>query len=87
MSISERVRVNAVCVCVPRPVPADGVKGKTWGPSTLHQRERSQIFTKVTDGGPKRWSKSAPNLEKRARDAGHLNIATLQEIGTQSIPF
>lgn len=68
---------------MPWPVPADGVKGKTWGPSTLHQRERSQIFTRVADGGPKRWSKSAPNLEKRARDAGHLNIATLQEIGTQ----
>jgi len=38
------------------------------------------------DGGHKRWSKSAPNLEKRARDAGHLNIATLQEIGTHPLP-
>ncbi|KAJ8944353.1 hypothetical protein NQ318_011485 [Aromia moschata] len=24
-------------------LPADGVKGKTWGPSTCHQRERGQI--------------------------------------------
>ncbi|XP_067011657.1 mitogen-activated protein kinase kinase kinase 11 [Anabrus simplex] len=47
-------------------LPADGVKGKTWGPSTCHQRERGQIITRVVDGaGQKRWSKSAPNLEKR----------------------
>ncbi|XP_059482536.1 mitogen-activated protein kinase kinase kinase 10-like isoform X2 [Neocloeon triangulifer] len=72
-------------------LPADGVKGKTWGPSTLHQRERSQIFTRVADGGHKRWSKSAPNLEKHARshaaavaaaarEGGVVNIGTLQEI-------
>lgn len=68
-------------------VPADGVKGKTWGPSTLHQRERGQIITRVVDGvpgGPKRWSRSAPNLEKHAaaaRGVGTPNIAALQEIG------
>ncbi|KAF4523509.1 hypothetical protein B566_EDAN004580 [Ephemera danica] len=71
------------------PVPADGVKGKTWGPSTLHQRERGQIFTRVVDGGHKRWSRSAPNLEKHARNhgvyalppgGGVVNIGTLQEI-------
>ncbi|XP_069687261.1 mitogen-activated protein kinase kinase kinase 10-like isoform X2 [Periplaneta americana] len=68
-------------------LPADGVKGKTWGPSTLHQRERGQIITRVVDGvpgGPKRWSRSAPNLEKHAaaaRGGGPPNIAALQEIG------
>lgn len=47
-------------------VPADGVKGKTWGPSTLHQRERGQIplrpLLAPRPGGI--WSKSAPNLDK-----------------------
>ncbi|KAJ9601331.1 hypothetical protein L9F63_000512, partial [Diploptera punctata] len=64
-------------------LPADGVKGKTWGPSTLHQRERGQIISRVP-GGPKRWSRSAPNLEKHAaaaaRGGGPPNIAALQEI-------
>ncbi|KAG8243543.1 JUN kinase kinase kinase activity protein [Homalodisca vitripennis] len=49
-------------------VPADGVKGKTWGPSTCHQRERGQIMNR-----PKRWSKSAPNLEKPARPRAFLD--------------
>lgn len=47
-------------------VPADGVKGKTWGPSTCHQRERGQIPLRPQlaprPGGI--WSKSAPNLDK-----------------------
>uniref|UniRef100_A0A6P7H6Y5 Uncharacterized protein LOC114345087 n=1 Tax=Diabrotica virgifera virgifera TaxID=50390 RepID=A0A6P7H6Y5_DIAVI len=44
-------------------LPADGVKGKTWGPSTCHQRERGQIMLP----SPNRtalWSKSAPNLDR-----------------------
>ncbi|XP_011504938.1 PREDICTED: uncharacterized protein LOC105367820 isoform X3 [Ceratosolen solmsi marchali] len=67
-------------------LPADGVKGKTWGPSTLHQRERGAIIssacspssstgcpgigiggvdsTTATVVGGKRWSRSAPDLEK-----------------------
>ncbi|XP_054260814.1 mitogen-activated protein kinase kinase kinase 11-like isoform X2 [Macrosteles quadrilineatus] len=49
-------------------LPADGVKGKTWGPSTCHQRERGQIMTR-----PKRWSKSAPNLEKPSRPRALLD--------------
>ncbi|KAL7295717.1 hypothetical protein TKK_0011062 [Trichogramma kaykai] len=73
-------------------LPADGVKGKTWGPSTLHQRERGAIIP-PNAGSPtspsgsagidgvsnimmmsgdssavastgKRWSRSAPDLEK-----------------------
>ncbi|KAF5308833.1 hypothetical protein FQR65_LT00533 [Abscondita terminalis] len=46
-------------------LPADGVKGKTWGPSTCHQRERGQIpllRPAPRPGGI--WSKSAPNLDK-----------------------
>ncbi|XP_043481573.1 mitogen-activated protein kinase kinase kinase 11-like isoform X2 [Leptopilina heterotoma] len=48
-------------------LPADGVKGKTWGPSTLHQRERGAIISQPPNPaspGGKRWSRSAPDLEK-----------------------
>lgn len=46
-------------------MPADGVKGKTWGPSTCHQRERGQIplLRPIPKPGGI-WSKSAPNLDK-----------------------
>ncbi|XP_066985180.1 mitogen-activated protein kinase kinase kinase 10-like isoform X2 [Macrobrachium rosenbergii] len=47
-------------------LPADGVKGKTWGPSTAHQKERGHIIPHHHDN-QKRWSKSAPNLEKPLR--------------------
>ncbi|XP_042239484.1 mitogen-activated protein kinase kinase kinase 9-like isoform X4 [Homarus americanus] len=47
-------------------LPADGVKGKTWGPSTAHQKERGHIIPQHHDN-QKRWSKSAPNLEKTLR--------------------
>lgn len=54
-------------------VPADGVKGKTWGPSTCHQRERGQIMSRVAGhGAHKRWSKSAPNLEKPSRPLAQI---------------
>lgn len=36
------------------------MKGKTWGPSTFHQRERIPIRPAPRPGGV--WSKSAPNL-------------------------
>lgn len=72
-------------------VPADVVKGKTWGPSTFHQRERVHII----DGSPsysssptttaiKGWSKSAPNLEKHPSSV-RSNFAALREIGTLSL--
>lgn len=48
-------------------MPSDGVKGKTWGPSTCHQRERGQIIAHVAPDSHKRWSRSAPNLEKNSR--------------------
>lgn len=43
-------------------MPADGVKGKTWGPSTLHQRERGQLPMAAHRPRVQRFSKSAPNL-------------------------
>ncbi|XP_076243498.1 mitogen-activated protein kinase kinase kinase 10 isoform X2 [Calliopsis andreniformis] len=69
-------------------LPADGVKGKTWGPSTLHQRERGAIITQPPNPaspGGKRWSRSAPDLEKTPLRTALLASAHrsphLQEIG------
>ncbi|XP_043283929.1 uncharacterized protein [Venturia canescens] len=69
-------------------LPADGVKGKTWGPSTLHQRERGAIITQPVNPsspGGKRWSRSAPDLEKTPLRTALLANAQrsplLQEIG------
>ncbi|XP_050520331.1 mitogen-activated protein kinase kinase kinase 10-like isoform X2 [Daktulosphaira vitifoliae] len=67
-------------------LPADGIKGKTWGPSTLHQRERVQIIcgspsyqSSPTSSTIKGWSRSAPNLEKHPTSV-RSNFAALQEI-------
>ncbi|XP_076243501.1 uncharacterized protein LOC143184858 isoform X4 [Calliopsis andreniformis] len=72
-------------------LPADGVKGKTWGPSTLHQRERGAIITQPPNPaspGGKRWSRSAPDLEKTPLRTALLASAHrsphLQEIGNPS---
>lgn len=54
------------------------MKGKTWGPSTCHQRERGQIIARVPDSH-RQWSKSAPNLEKNSRPS--LTNYALHEIG------
>jgi mitogen-activated protein kinase kinase kinase 9 len=52
-------------ICFIPSVPADGVKGKTWGPSTVHQKERAHIRPVVERAeGHRQWSRSAPNLEK-----------------------
>ncbi|XP_058455589.1 mitogen-activated protein kinase kinase kinase 11 isoform X2 [Malaya genurostris] len=45
-------------------LPADGMKGKTWGPSTLHQRERGHLPALRTTVRTPHFSKSAPNLDK-----------------------
>ncbi|XP_062714401.1 mitogen-activated protein kinase kinase kinase 11-like isoform X2 [Aedes albopictus] len=45
-------------------LPADGMKGKTWGPSTLHQRERSNLPALRSTVRTPHFSKSAPNLDK-----------------------
>ena len=59
--------------------PMDGVKGKTWGPSSLSRDRHPRSPWVFNDG---RWSKSAPNLEKSLHHLGaHSNISALQEIG------
>lgn len=57
------------------------MKGKTWGPSTCHQRERVQITNlRPTQNKGAIWSKSAPNLDKTrnvlsrpANDIGNIS--------------
>lgn len=48
-------------------VPADGTKGKRWGPSSVHYRERQSHRTRknhqLVDTN-KRWSRSARNLSR-----------------------
>ncbi|XP_042913371.1 mitogen-activated protein kinase kinase kinase 9 isoform X2 [Parasteatoda tepidariorum] len=66
-------------------VPVDGVKGKTWGPSTVHQKERGHSRRLLIDGN-KKWSKSAPNLEKSQRGAYSSvlsNFGALPECGSE----
>ncbi|XP_060532516.1 mitogen-activated protein kinase kinase kinase 11 isoform X2 [Cylas formicarius] len=53
-------------------MPADGVKGKTWGPSTCHQRERGHItMLRPAANSSALWSKSAPNLDKTRPSPSH----------------
>lgn len=62
----------------------DGLKGKTWGPSTVHQKERCHSRQMLLIDGNKRWSKSAPNLEKSPIPlsiGGILNAAALNDSG------
>lgn len=61
-------------------LPADGVKGKTWGPSTCHQKERGQIMIPTAKTSAV-WSKSAPNLDK-TRPSPHRHPHS--EIGNTS---
>ncbi|XP_030745564.1 mitogen-activated protein kinase kinase kinase 11-like isoform X3 [Sitophilus oryzae] len=60
-------------------MPADGVKGKTWGPSTCHQRERGQLTMLRPAHDNKHtaaiWSKSAPNLDKTKLGQGSAAMA------------
>ncbi|XP_070578982.1 mitogen-activated protein kinase kinase kinase 9-like isoform X2 [Ptychodera flava] len=51
------------------------VKGKTWGPSSVHQKEKEKRkqaakMRSLSDGGSLQWSTSAPNLEKTLRSYG-----------------
>lgn len=52
-------------------MPTDGIKGKTWGPSTLHQRERVNLpaLSQASASTPQ-FSKSAPNLDKSRVNGG-----------------
>lgn len=50
-------------------MPTDGIKGKTWGPSTVHQRKRTDLCVPSSNVRKPTFSKSAPNLDK-SRTAG-----------------
>ena len=59
--------------------PIDGIKGKTWGPSTM-QKDRFRPSTSIL--GNDRCCKSAPNIQKTLYHlGGHSNIGALQELG------
>jgi len=63
--------------------PVDGIKGKTWGPSTM-QKDRYRPTTSIL--GNDRCCKSAPNIQKSlCHLGGHSNIGALQELGTLSV--
>ncbi|KOB75889.1 Uncharacterized protein OBRU01_06468, partial [Operophtera brumata] len=57
-------------------LPADGVKGKTWGPSTVHQRSRTHLPLPSSAAPPlaprprTRFSNSAPDLPPATRHPG-----------------
>ncbi|XP_045180242.2 mitogen-activated protein kinase kinase kinase 11-like [Mercenaria mercenaria] len=59
--------------------PADAIKGKTWGPSSVQKDRRQRTSVILSDG---RWSQSAPSLEKNLRhlSGGHSNFSALQEM-------
>ncbi|XP_028037171.1 mitogen-activated protein kinase kinase kinase 9 [Bombyx mandarina] len=50
-------------------LPADGVKGKTWGPSTVHQRSRSRTQLPLPADGVKgkTWGPSTVHQRSRSR--------------------
>ena len=62
-------------------VPADGVKGKTWGPSTVGgvTKVRPNI---VDESGQSRFSKSASSLEKAPRTLSVVpSVTSVPELG------
>lgn len=61
-------------------LPADGIKGKTWGPSTLHQRERGHLPELLPTVRTPQFSKSAPNLDKSRNAATLPTTASRNEI-------
>lgn len=69
--------VNSFCShLILHTVPAGNVKGKTWGPSTVHQRERGHLpAMRQTSARAPQFSKSAPNLDKSRTPA----ISLLQQ--------
>ncbi|XP_036345188.1 mitogen-activated protein kinase kinase kinase isoform X2 [Rhagoletis pomonella] len=60
-----------IVALTPPQLPPDGYKGKTWGPSTVHQRERPHLPALLATEWPgpastsSLFSKSAPNLDKK----------------------
>ncbi|KAL1425637.1 hypothetical protein MTO96_019058 [Rhipicephalus appendiculatus] len=62
-----------------------GLKGKTWGPSSVHQRERQSPRARknlLVDAN-KRWSRSAPNLP-RGDDDDQASMMTPLLAGTSA---
>ncbi|XP_064489726.1 mitogen-activated protein kinase kinase kinase 11-like isoform X2 [Ornithodoros turicata] len=69
-------------------LPVDGAKGKTWGPSSVHQRERGSPCTRkhLLVETNKRWSRSAPNLPRNLGVANALMELSLEDgYGTASM--
>ncbi|KAG8197395.1 hypothetical protein JTE90_013515 [Oedothorax gibbosus] len=68
-------------------LPTGIVKGKTWGPSTVHQKERhgqqASARRHLLVEGNKRWSRSAPNLQKRHHTPPTPAPPTLTEYGSE----
>lgn len=66
------------------------MKGKTWGPSTVHQKERVHIrpLVDMTDGQHRQWSRSAPNLEKAQKSLLAAAAAAAQQTlpGSSTMP-
>ena len=60
------------------------MKGKTWGPSTVHQKERAHIRPVVHVNGQHQWSRSAPNLEKTQKGLMAAASAGVPQIGQSS---
>uniref|UniRef100_W8B8M9 mitogen-activated protein kinase kinase kinase n=1 Tax=Ceratitis capitata TaxID=7213 RepID=W8B8M9_CERCA len=72
-----------IVALTPPQLPPDGYKGKTWGPSTVHQRERPHLPALLATewSGPAStnslFSKSAPNLDKKAVRPTQLHYAQI----------
>ena len=64
-------------------VPADGVKGKTWGPSSGASGTGSAVRVRpniVDESGQSRWSKSVPSLEKSPRNPHSSAVPTVTSV-------
>ncbi|KAJ8368980.1 hypothetical protein SKAU_G00090080 [Synaphobranchus kaupii] len=72
-------------VCKKEDLAANKKKGRTWGPSSTHQRERlgGEDRLKSLGEGCKQWSSSAPNLGKSPKhipmSAGFSSLNEMEE--------
>ena len=68
-------------------MPADGVKGKTWGPSTAGGATKVRPHI-VDESGQNRFSKSAPSLEKSPRTLSVVpSVTSVPELGNHYSPL
>ncbi|KAH8275924.1 hypothetical protein KR044_013300 [Drosophila immigrans] len=72
----------------------DGHKNKTWGPSTMHQRERSLLPPQLGGQAPEwppqssthsSFSKSAPNLDKKQLTPGQSQSQAANGVGSSNV--